>query len=106
MQTIKNLTRRQSKLIRLCREKWYCRIQNLHFSNGEPSFRVPPRVEQKIRLGQQKKPSSTVESPTVTKEEMELLELIRQEEEGVILEIDVREGQPRDVKFAAEVLRD
>ena len=42
----------------------------------------------------------------MTKEEMELLELIQQEEEGVILEIDVREGQPRDVKFAAEVLRD
>jgi hypothetical protein len=100
------LTKRQYKLVRLCRDKWYCRIHHLHFTNGEPSFRIPPRVEQRIRLGEKGKRRGADDNPFVTQKEQDLLDLIQLEEEGMILEIDVREGQPCDLKFSAEVVRD
>lgn len=92
------LTERQRRLINLCRDNPYCRVRNLHFSNGEPSFVVPPVVETQVRLGCGKTTKAKKDAQLTT-EEQELLEVIRQRGEGVVLEVDVREGTPRDLKF-------
>lgn len=46
------------------------------------------------------------ESAELSKEEEDLLDLIVREGEGIIREIDVREGQPRDVKLETPVAHD
>jgi len=102
MKFLPELSAREQKLIRLCRENRYCRIQNLRFCNGEPSFRPPPKVESKIRLGQPRR-NALLPCSDLTELERELLETLRQRRDGTVLEIDVREGQPCDLKFEQTV---
>lgn len=96
---MKSLTEKQRRLIELCRRHAFCRICELHFSNGEPSFKRPPIVESVIRLGGKGKSHKPPDKAKLSEEEQELLDLIREHGEGVIQEIKVRDNQPRDVKF-------
>jgi len=95
---MQELSKRQQKLIQQCRNMRFGRIHNLHVTNGEPSFRPPPRVEKTIRLGRPLSKAKPPPQARLTEQEEDLLRVIREIEEGVILEIVIREGQPCDIR--------
>lgn len=92
------------QLVALIRQIGFGRIEFLHITGGQPVLDPLPRIVREIKFGSEISPSAPVgRSNSVPKRQVqELLDLMREIENGMIDVLEVRHGLPFRVVLAAQ----
>ncbi len=99
-----SLSARHIRLIELCHERPFCRVERLQVQDGEPLFTPATTIIQKFRMGGDNSPRAESALPDfwLKRQMIELLDIMRELGNGEIRSIEVAHGLPMLVEIESQ----
>ena len=94
--TKSSLSPRRKRLLKICQQVGFGRVEDLVFEDREPLFDPPPRIVREIKFGGENGPRSELRTADflLKQQVVELFKFLDERQSGTIDVLDVKHGLP------------